>query len=239
MAEVNLSWRDISATGRRIIQGPRSLILPKKVGDRCEQWLDRLFHWHCNTVAPGIPESCTIYRRFEFEGASCWPYVVRYASWDQLHDRESYKQNGSIARLSLQVQHLELSEAAVTEVARREEEVDRCVLAMHSHSLPPAKSADAPGKVFEWTFCGNFLTRNLSWISSSRSADLESLWLASRPDRSKLLTVSGLIERYDVELHDEIWDVDATKIQTCHLYSFSAAKTTQSLQSATGLADDR
>jgi hypothetical protein len=193
--QLPLRWLELNRIGEWIVNGPRSLVTAAEPGGGKAGWLDRDMHWSRKQFAGGMHETCTIYRRFEFEGASLPPYVVRFARWDKTKDQEACNA-GSAQQISVVVQHYNLPQELMESISLLQERVAACAAAVFTPG--PITWPDRT-IVYRWNFPGLLLGQSLSWWSSSRSESLERLWHDAIPKETELEDFPGLIERFEVE----------------------------------------
>jgi hypothetical protein len=210
--QLPLDFRELATLGRWIVNGPRSLVtLGESTGGK-HGWLDRAMHWKKHPIAGGVHESCTVYRRFEFEGAELPSYVVRFAHWDSGKDREACKA-GTSQQISVAVRHFVFPEERMESIRVREERLAACVAATHTSGRRPSVS---PTMVYHWDFPGVLISQSLHWWSSSQTELLEQLWEDTIPKETGLEAFPELIERFDVETFGEHLDVRLEQLVTVH-----------------------
>jgi hypothetical protein len=157
-------------------------------------------------------ESCTVFRRFEFEGASLPSFVARFAHWDAGQDRAA-SDAGNATHLSLDVHHFEFPRESVDEILRREAEIQSSIGATLAPTDEGANRCAT--MVYCWHFPGRLVTQSLQWLSDPRTALLEQLWAATAPN-PKGLTPLRFIERFDVESFCDYVDATLDQLPTIH-----------------------
>jgi hypothetical protein len=207
-----LGWSELRTIGGWIVRGPRSLVTAAEPGGGKAGWLDREMHWSRKPLAGGVHESCTIYRRFEFEGASLPPYAVRFARWDMTKDKEVCNA-GSAQQISVVVQHYKLPQALMESINLQQERLAACAAAVFTPG--PITWPDRT-IAYRWDFPDLLLGQSLSWWSSSRSESLERLWHDTIPKETELEVFPGLIERFEVETFGEYLDLSLEQLATAH-----------------------
>lgn len=172
-ADPLLDWPELATLGRWIVKGPRSLVSSAEPTGGVAGWLDRAMHWRRQPVFGGIHESCTIYRRFEFEGAALPRYVARFAQWDSGKDREACKA-GCGRQLSVTVRHCLFSQASMASIGSQAQRLAAAIAATFREE-PITRSQ--PNLVYDWDFPNVFVSQSLHWSSTSRTELLEQLEL--------------------------------------------------------------
>lgn len=212
MSRQPLQWRELAQIGRWLVKGPRALVSSAEPTGGSAGWLDRMAHWEKRTVAAGIQQSCTIFRRFEYEGAALPEFVVRFANWDAASDREASKGEGA-SGLTVSVQHFQLP-AALAAFDRDEElatAVGASAVRRHDDS-----EKNPVTLVYDWTLPGRRIAHSLHWMSAPETASLERLWEETKPKAEGLQVHAGLIERFDIEVFGEYLDASIEQLATVH-----------------------
>lgn len=215
MSQPALEWRLLSTLGRWVVKGPRSLVSCSIPTGGAEGWLDRMMHWQRSPISGGLHESCTVFRRFEFEGAALPPFVVRFACWNAARDRAACNERLA-TQLTLKVTHFEFSSAAVTRVLMRERDLLECL----TESQVPVERSDSATNTatmaYCWDYPGRLVRQELSWLSGARTANLEQLWQEVLPTSDGLQPLQRFIERFEMESFNEYIDASVSQLPVIH-----------------------
>jgi hypothetical protein len=207
-----LGWPELSAIGRWIIHGPRSLVTSAEPTGGKMGWLDRLMHWRRYPLVGGVQESCTVYRRFEFEGAKLPLYVARFAQWESGKDRELCLADNA-HELTVSVKHYVYPGSALASIHLQEQRLTASLAATVADELMVQHQ---PASVYHWDFPGTIVKQTLQWTSSTRTEALERLWHETVPKDVELEVIANLIERFGIATFNEYIDVIPDELPTVH-----------------------